>query len=98
MSYVIEYGTGLKKKYPVRQKKPAKNKAVLMLASVAFALVLLCSLLKIDSIRKVILPGDPQTTEEAISLFVNAIKAGEGIYDSFSVFCKEVIASSIEAQ
>lgn len=92
MSYSIHYSPENNKKFPVRQKAYAvKQKAMITVAAVIFALFLLCFDGVRQSIKNFLLPGDPQITEAGIIGFVDDVRSGTGVADAFTTFCEYII-------
>lgn len=89
MAYEISYSHQENRRYPIfrPRKKPPKWLLCVALVSVtAFA---------IPQVRKQIgqalLPGDKETTQEAVTAFVEDVRQGVPIPDAFQAFCREIV-------
>ena len=95
MSYAIEYTSGSKKKYPKRIQKKWNPKWTVPACIAGGLVVVIVALCNITAVRHFFLPGDPVATENALKSMVSEMKAGESLYDAFTVFCREVIADGM---
>ncbi len=90
MSYCIEYTSGVSKKYPMKTKQKIKKQTVIAIVSVV-TVALLCLPVVRESVKQLLMPGDPVITEAAFISMVEQLGAGESVYDAVTVFCKEII-------
>ena len=91
MSYHISYEPHLKGKYPPLKKRMVSGKWIFTIA-LLIGIILLSTVPNASSrIRDLILPGDPQKTEAALSDFASDLQEGEGIKEAFTSFCLEIL-------
>jgi len=91
MGYRIEYGQTVKYETDTNFKNN-KNVAYIIVSIVAAIVFLLC--IGTDSVRSLLLPGDPQITEQALNTFAQQVRAGESFGNAAEAFCREIIAGA----
>lgn len=91
MGYCIEYqkGTAVKKRRGEKRQWGWLTAAVL--AAVIFASVRIAGY---DRVKQFFIPGDPEVTQSAFHGFVEGIRGGTGLSESFAVFCREIIENA----
>ena len=73
-------------------KTKYKLKKQTIIATLGIVIVmLLCLPVVRESVKQLLLPGDPVITEAAFISMVEQLGAGESVYDAVTVFCKEII-------
>lgn len=89
MAYEITYSPQENHRYPIfrpRKKTPKWLLCVALAAAIALA---------IPQVRwqigQALLPGDKDTTREAVTAFVEDVRQGVSIPDAFQAFCKEIV-------
>ena len=92
MSYSVQYPTGIKNKYPQSYKKQ-KSGVLFVIGCAAVMLLFIVVSCYLPNIRKAVLPGDPDVTEQAIATMVKNFREGQGIQTCFAEFCREVISA-----
>ena len=97
MSYVVHYPTGVKHKYPQKVKTTRLRPSNIALASLGIVVAVLV-LFNVPTLRNVILPGDPEVTEQAAKTMIDQLREGETFADCFADFCREVIAAGQKNQ
>ena len=91
MGYKIEYGQTVKF---VQQKTKDSNKNLKIAVLVLVLALASAFLLRNDSVRSFILPGDPSVTEEALNTFADQVRAGEPFKDAAVAFCQDIISNA----
>ena len=87
VAYKIQYNPEYNRKYPgkIKHKRPWKPVAVL--------LVLVAVLLAAykDSVMALLRPGDGERANDAVAVFVDEIRAGEGFHRAATAFCRQIL-------
>lgn len=89
MSYRIEYNPEKNKMYPIAAKRNTKWLSIALCIMVA--LFVLLKLDKNQTIKSLLLPGDPEITSSAFSSMVEDIRDGARLGDAVTAFCLEII-------
>ncbi len=90
MAYRIDYGvTGEPVKFA--ENTPNKGKRIWPVACICLVLLLGFLYPKKHVLEKLLIPGDPQVTKTAAKIFIEDLRAGEGISNSLQAFCAEII-------
>lgn len=91
MSYRIEYGPAVPARY-VRKRQPFRLQLMtalfLLLFSFAVQRFFPAGTLKL---RSLLLPQTPSVTQEALSAFMEDLRCGTALDDSFTAFCAYII-------
>ena len=91
MAYSIQYDPELKDKYPNKRKKStAKEYVLALLLFVAIAFMMITTDIR-TLLKGLVLPGDPERTEAALVTFTNNVQKGEGVRESLTAFCMELL-------
>ena len=85
MGYRIEYDSGRKKKFSVKQKRLVP--AWLILSALGAAALLLFG----RRLTYLLLPGDPDVTAAALSEMAFGLKEGQSLSEAVSAFCREIV-------
>ena len=92
MAYQIQYKTvGHKKyaKYKPSFRKPGKRFWVLLAAA-----ILLITALAGEPIKRFLLPGNPEITEQALSDMLEDLQAGAPLGETVTAFCVEILKNA----
>lgn len=84
MGYSIQYSPQTNHKFPVKTKK--KVSVPWLLTGVALLALLLGG-------WKLLLPGDPTVTANALSHLVEDVRSGDSVGEAVTAFCREIIDS-----
>ena len=87
MSYKIQYTPETAYRYP--QNKAKKFKWVDI--AVLFCILVALTWFRVNGIPESLIPGDPDVTKAAASVFVAQIRSGEPLREAATVFCKEIL-------
>lgn len=89
MAYEISYSPQENHRYPIfrpRKKLPKWLLGVVLAAVTALAIPQVRR-----QIGQALLPGDNETTREAVTAFVEDVRQGVSIPDAFQAFCREIV-------
>ena len=90
MSYQIRYtDASMVKQVKTHHKRRTK------LAIALCVIMLLVSLLKVDSVQDFWIPGETDVTKMAFSSFTQELREGKKLSEAIAVFCRRVIESDI---
>lgn len=93
MGYRIEYGDVFTKE--IIADPPAKRKPIHILVLLTTVCVILFILFSADGkVRDILIPGNAEVTQRAVSGFVDDIKEGEQVKDAITAFCVEIIENA----
>lgn len=88
MSYKIQYSPESAHIYPTtRKRKRMESYKWLGFAVVIAAVVWV----RLYGVPDFLIPGDPEITKEAMSVFVDKIRDGTGVKDAATTFCKMIL-------
>ena len=93
MGYRISYENGAERKNIHKWGNRVSRKHVGSIITILFVIAaLLC--LQNTEIRHIVLPGDGETTEEAIKTFIHSVQNGTELGDAITAFCQEIVHSA----
>ncbi len=89
MAYEISYSPQENHRYPIFRPR---KKLLKWLLGVALAAVTALAIPQVRrQIGQALLPGDNETTREAVTAFVEDVRQGVSIPDAFQAFCREIV-------
>ena len=95
MSYQISYDNGnAREKNKVHAPEKRKILFRFLVAVVMCTAGVLLLYKGKDRIWEVLVPGDPQITEKALSTMADGIRKGESIKEAIAAFCREIILNA----
>jgi len=92
MGYKIAYSPEDNRKYPMHKLHPFPRKWIV--PTVAATALIIAALSNSDAIGKLLLPGDPDVTQAAITTMVEDVKTGTSLPDAITAFCREIIQNA----
>ena len=90
VGYSVQYQSVGHKKYPIKAKGRLDKRVIICAIGVLFAFILCISNVR-QFAAKLLMPGDPDITQAALSHLVEDIREGERITDAFTDFCSFII-------
>lgn len=93
MGYRIQYDGGYSKEElaaPKKRRPTALVGAIIVILIVVYALYA-----HADTLQKMLLPGDPAITEEAVTAFSENVKGGVPVGEAFTAFCIEILEGAV---
>ena len=95
---MISYGKNSKKRQVISiRKTPGLKRLCIIIVAVIFICALYIGAQN-GSLSRILLPGDPEITEAAISTLIENLQDGKTVADAVEVFCKEIISNAQIAQ
>lgn len=94
MGYRIEYGQTVQREAINETGSFNIKKKTVYIALIILAAALLLFCAKTNTVRNLLLPGDPAVTEQALNTFAEQLRAGESIGDAATAFCQEIVTGA----
>lgn len=91
MGYLIRYNPEQNKRYPIKLRKRSSPKRIAVITMICLILLGLMRMIRSDSLKAWLMPGDGQITETAFNLMITDIKEGKGFGDAVTTFCLEIL-------
>lgn len=93
MGYRIQYGGGYSKE---ELAAPEKRRPTALVGSIIAIMVVVYVLSgHKDAMQKVLIPGDPTITKEAVTAFSENVKGGMSVGEAFTDFCFEILEGAV---
>ena len=92
MGYRIEYEGYEKEQNPKEDTNTARILLTLMFSAACFLLVMTCWQEGRELLLKLVIPGDPEQTIQAVCTFAEELRDGAPIQRAAAAFCESVIS------
>lgn len=91
MSYRISYGQTIIRTELPKVRNGGKLYKIMLISCIC--LIIMTAVFS-SNFRKCLLPGNPEVTEKALVGLVEDLKDGEPLYDSITVFCRQILENA----
>ncbi len=98
MAYLIEYENTIKKTFFQLGRKRKRIQSIWVVVLVCVIVLGYIAINYKDILLTYLLPGDASVTASAIHSLINDIKAGQGVEEAVTAFCREIIHNAAISQ
>ena len=93
MAYRIDYSNnGMREE--IQEKKAIKSKEIWPVAFICLILLMGILYPQKQTLERLLIPGNAETTKQATAQLVSDLRAGEKVTEALQTFCLEIIADA----